>query len=466
LNRTRRHRAVATTTALALLCLGPCATLWADPGDVDRYIEMQMRQFHIPGISMAVVRDGRILKTQAYGTANVELAVPVTRDTVFEIGSMTKQFTAAAVMMLVEEGRVRLDDRLSEYLPDVPAAWSGITIRHLLTHTSGINTQDIDASKLWSVGKPAVLGAFYKLPLEFQPGEAWVYCNKGYNVLGVVIERASGKSYADFLAERIFKPLGMLASTVSQRRVIIPGRAAGYKWQNGELENRLPVPDGAFSGGAIVSTPGDLARWDLALDTGKLLKRASLEQMWAPVKLADGSHPAFEYGFGWFTDTYHGRRVARHCGVSPGFSSSIIRFVDDKLTVIVLANGSGQVIDQLTGDIAAIYNPALAIATANAPDPDARRSQKLKDALVGMLGGKPDPTLFTPGMNLFMTTASGKDFGEWAASFGPLESFTFAEQEETEHGRVVRYRVTLGSSRFSFSFGLAEDGKIAHAFFW
>ena len=451
---------------ITVLILLLYAAVSAKADEVDSYVETQMRNFHIPGISLAVVRNGQIVKAQGYGLAHVELNVPLTKDTVMEIGSMTKQFTATAVMMLVEEGKLSLDDKLSKYITDVPPAWSGVTIRHLLTHTSGINSQDINASRLGIREEQDILNAFYKQPVEFQPGESWVYCNKGFNLLGMVIERASGKSYGDFLAERILTPLEMKATSVSEPRLIIAKRADGYGWTNGELENRPSVPRGAFAGGGIVSTVGDVAKWDAALYTDKLLKRATMEQMWVPVKLPGGATTAFNYGFGWFTDTYHGHRVVHHIGVSPGFSSTIVRFVDDKLTVILMANCSGQIVDQFAGDIAAVYIPALAMPPARASDPDPKTSQMLKEALTGMIADKPNPSLFTPAMQLFMNTASGKEFGQWIASFGPLKSFAFAEQEEMGRERTLRYRIILGDNAFTFSFRIAEDGKIAHAFFW
>jgi CubicO group peptidase (beta-lactamase class C family) len=447
------------------------ATLSLRADKVDRYVQLQRRNFHIPGISIAVVRDGRIVKAQGYGLAHVELNVPMTKDVVFEIGSMTKQFTATAMMMLVEEGKIGLDDKLSKLFPSLPPAWSGITVRHLLTHTSGISG---DFRKAINNICPANRSEFsvqfddkcFKQSLDFRPGDAWAYSNSGYRLLGFIIKEVTGKSCADFINERILTPLAMTNGRVSVVNGIIANRAAGYEWTNNRLENRaalLTVGDVGDVG--INSTVGDLAKWDAALYTDKLLKRSTLEQMWAPTKLESRSTPAFNYGFGWFTDTFRGHRVVSHGGLTPGFSSSITRFVDDKLTVIVLANSAGQVADGFARDIAALYIPTLAARNTNST-PDPKNSQVLQNALVGMMSGKPDLVLFTPAMQSFLETDSGKEFSEWIASFGELKSFAFSDGEESGGERILRYRIGLGDNAFTFGFRLTGDGKIAHAFFW
>ena len=188
--------------------------------------------------------------------------------------------------------------------------------------------------------------------------------------------------------------------------------------------------------------------------------------MWTPAKLEDGATPAFNYGFGWFLDSYRGHRVVYHAGVTPGFSSSITRFLDDKLTVIVLTNSSRQIVDQFAREIAALYLPTLALAKERIPDPDAATSRLLQKALVSMLSGKPELTLFTPAMRHFLITDSGNEFSQWAASFGAIRSFTFADGEKIGRERILRYRIILGDNTFTFGFRMTEDGKIGHAFFW
>jgi CubicO group peptidase (beta-lactamase class C family) len=267
-----------------------CAPVPASGDEIDSYIRKQMRSLKVPGISLAVLRDGRIVKTKGYGLANIEANSAAAPNTVYEIGSLTKQFTAAAVMMLVEEGKVSLDDKISKYFLNAPTAWNQITVRHLLNHTSGIQNHvavpgylNIFKTNLSFETTPAreeIQKEFFNLPLEFEPGETWAYDNTGYYLLGFIIEKASGKSYYQFLDERIFKPLGMRATRSTDTRPVVLNRAAGYEWVKDKYENRpVLLPTIAFSAGTIISTVEDLAKWDAALDTGKLLEKSTLEQM-------------------------------------------------------------------------------------------------------------------------------------------------------------------------------------------
>lgn len=457
-----------------LLILSTFVSAGADP--VDDYLATHMRSLHIPGLSLAVVRNGQIIKAQGYGVANVELNVPATKETVYEIGSMTKQFTATAIMMLVEEGKIHLDDSVTKYFPEAPEAWRRITIQHLLSHTSGIQNHVAVPGYLGAFktnllfettpARDELLKMFFKLPLEFEPGETWAYDNTGYYLLGIIIEKASGKSYWQFLDERIFRPLGMNSTRNTDAQTLVPHRASGYEWVNNHFENRPALlPFIAFSAGSLLSTVEDLAKWDAALYTGQLLKRSSLERIWTPAKAKDGAVAPFGYGFGWFIDSYHGHGIRQHSGGTPGFSSLIYRFVDDKFTVIILTNHSDMIIDQFAIDIAGIYVPALA-RPQGSRDPDSQTSLSLKKVTAGLLNGKYDPALFTPAMRIFLSTATGKGLWQWFASHGELNSFTFSDREDVGDGRVIRYKVVLGENPFWFSIKLAEDERIAQILWW
>jgi D-alanyl-D-alanine carboxypeptidase len=443
---------------------------------VDDYVEKQRQQLHLPGVSLAVVRDGQLIKLRGYGLANLELNVRATEDTVYEIGSNTKQFTAAAVMMLVEEGKINLYDKLTKYFPEAPESWSGITVRHLLSHTSGIQNHvavpdwlNVFKTSITSKTTPArdeLLKMFFKLPLEFQPGETWSYDNTGYYLLGIIIEKTSGKSYWEFLAERIFHPLGMTATRSTEPQPIVPNRASGYEWVNDHFENRpILAPFIAFSAGSILSTVKDMAKWDAALYSEKLLKESSLHQVWAVTKTNDGADAPFDYGFGWFISHYHGHRLVQHTGGTPGFSSLIYRFLDDKLTIILLTNHSDRIVDQFAVDLAGMYIPALKPPEGN-PDPEPKTTATLKEVVSGLLNEKYDPALFTPPMRIFLNTATGKAFWKWFASHGALGSFTFSERESADKDRIVRYKVTLGGNPYWFSCKMTNDGKIAQIYWW
>ena len=310
----------------------------ASADEVDHFLQGEMQRRQIAGLALMVVKDGQPVKTEGYGLANLEWNVPVTKETVFEIGSMTKQFTAACILLLAQDGKLSVDDKISQHLTNTPAAWANITIRHLLTHTSGIkNYTGLDGFELTKhLTQQQFIEKMGAIPLEFQPGDSWHYCNSGYSLLGFIIENASGKRYWEFLRERIFQPLGMNATGNRTPGVIIPQRAAGYEMANHVHVNRDYDLTDIFSAGAIVSTVVDLAKWDAALNDDKLLNAASKEQWWTPTKLNSGK--VQNYGFGWFLDPLEGHKNIAHGGATSGFSATIQRFPEDKLSIIILCN--------------------------------------------------------------------------------------------------------------------------------
>lgn len=377
---------------------------------------------------------------------------------------------------MVEEGKLSLDDRLTKYFPDAPQAWNRVTVRHLLTHTSGIQNHvavpgylKIFKTDITFETTPAgqdILKEFYKLPLEFEPGETWAYDNTGYYLLGFIIEKASGRSYYQFVEERVFKPLGMNSTGNTDPRPVVPNRAAGYEWVKDRYENRHPLlPAIAFSAGTIISTAEDMAKWDAALYSERLLKKSSLRQIWTPAETRDGALASFDYGFGWFVDSYHGHPYVQHSGGTPGFSSVIYRFMDDKLTVIILSNHSDRFLDQLAVDIAGMYVPALKRAEA-ITDSDPALSLKLKAVMNSLIGGKHDPALFTPPMRVFLNTSTGKAFWQWVAYHGALTSFALSDREDKGDSYLLRYRVGLGGNPYWFSSRVMKDGRIAQIRWW
>jgi len=311
----------------------------------DAYIREEMAKRRIPGMSVAVIAADNGLFTKGYGFANVELSTPATSDTVYEIASLTKPFTAIGVMMLVEAGRVALDDRVSRYLPKSPTDWADITVRHLLTNTSGIPdyfsipTLRSAPGGMWQTEYAAtdLLDILFRTPLAFSPGSRFAYSNSGYWVLGQLVEAVTGNSYERFLSDRIFVPLGMKATRRMDRKSIIPNRASGYTWGDGVLLNAPHTSTTwAYSEGGLVSSVSDLAKWDAALWSGRLLRAESVAQMAAPVHLSDGTDS--NYGFGWTVGSNPKRRQIFVTGNKPGFSAIIRRYLDERLTVVVLAN--------------------------------------------------------------------------------------------------------------------------------
>ena len=304
----------------------------------DAYIAGEMRAQQIPGLSLAVMAGGRIVLAKGYGLANVELQVPVKPETVFQAGSVGKQFTAAAVMMLVESGGMNLDDRIARYFTNAPGGWTNVTVRHLLTHTAGFTDYPKDFEMRRDYTEDELLKCIAAIPLAFPPGEKWSYSNLGYVTLGILIHKVSGGFYGDVLQERIFKPLGMNTARIVSEADIIPNRAAGYRLVAGTLKNQEWVSPtmNTTADGALYLSVLDMAKWDAALYTDRLLGKSSLEAMWTPVKLNTGKTKG--YGFGWTLRDIRGHRIVQHGGEWQGFQAFIARYPDDRLTVVVFAN--------------------------------------------------------------------------------------------------------------------------------
>ncbi|UCC82586.1 MAG: beta-lactamase family protein [Gemmatimonadota bacterium] len=309
--------------------------------ELDRRVETYMDENNIPGGLVAVASRGRIVHLKPYGMANVELSVPVTDSTVFEIGSISKQFVSAAVMLLVQEDRLALDDPIHQYLSDLPSEWLGVTVRHLLNHTSGIPdyeeimTYDVYGFRLTP---EQVIQAAHSRPMDFTPGTGWYYSNTGYFLASMIVERIDGRPLGQVLEARIFGPLGMTQTRLADPEAIIPHRASGY-WVNkvGELINRRPTETSSTLGaGGILSSAYDLAKWDEALYGDELLSAESKEAMWTPVVLPDGE--SVGYGFGWGVGEYEGLTTQAHGGQVAGFVANFSRYPEQEAAVIVFLN--------------------------------------------------------------------------------------------------------------------------------
>jgi CubicO group peptidase (beta-lactamase class C family) len=345
--------------SLAVLLCSLCRAQDTVDAKVDDFVRGEMQSQHIPGFSLLVNKDGKMAMAKGFGLANVEHQVPVKPETIFQSGSVGKQFTATAVMLLVEDGKVGLDDTISKYLTNVPPSWDNIRVRHLLTHTSGLGDYPSDFDLRRDYTEDQLLAKVTTTPLKFQPGEKWSYSNLGYLTLGILISKVSGKFYGDVLQERIFKPLGMTTARIISEANIITNRAAGYRLVDGQLKNQEWVSPtmNSTGDGSLYLTVYDLAKWDASLYAEKILKRSSLDQMWTPVTLNDGkTHP---YGFGWFVVEVRGHRLIHHGGSWQGFHCDIQRYVDDKLTIIGFDNLAQSNLEKIIRGVAAIYNPEL-----------------------------------------------------------------------------------------------------------
>jgi len=348
------------TTIRALLfvvALLPASAQDGVDAKIADYVHADMARRRIPGLALLVAKDHRTIFAANYGVANLELETPVTDRTSFEIASMTKQFTDAAVLMLSEHGKLALTDRLAKY-SDLPPAWQSITIEELMNHTAGLRDDwdEEDSFFLSRTTDEEFFDALKAAPLKFEPGTDWSY-GCGPFVLGLVIQRVSGKPYAQFMRESIFRPLGMTSTDVNDPVPVVAGRAAGYVIRDGVLRNgiRISAAAEARADVGIRTTARDLALWDAGLDGTSLLSARSRELMFTPARLSDGQ-PTL-YGLGWFITPFRGHpEIAHGGGFRTGFSTVIARYPDDHLTVIVLTNLQGAHAYSIARGVASIYD--------------------------------------------------------------------------------------------------------------
>lgn len=335
---------------ITFLLVGGC--LAQDVVRMEQIIQFYVSDKRFMGTAL-VAQDGKVLLNKGYGFADAEWDIPNTPSTKFRLGSITKQFTAACVLLLEERGKLKTDDLVKKYMPDAPAAWDKITIFHVLTHTSGIPSftgfPDYESTEATPTTPEKLVARFRDKPLEFEPGTKWNYSNSGYVLLGYLIEKISGQKYADFVQQNIFTPLGMKDSGYDSNSEIITHRASGYTRESGHMVNagfiHMSIP---FSAGALYSTTEDLLRWEEGLFGGKLLSSASLQKMTTPFKE--------DYAFGLGVRTVKNHKVISHGGGIEGFNTTLAYYPDDKLVVTVLGNLNGGAPGEIADKLAAVVH--------------------------------------------------------------------------------------------------------------
>ncbi len=321
---------------------------------VDEYMNGKVKAGQFSG-SILVAQNGKVLVSKGYGMANIELSAANTQQTKFRIGSLTKQFTATAIVLLQERGKLNVQDSICKYVPQCSSAWQPITIHHVLTHTSGIpdvsRFPEFETLALSPTSAESIIEHFKNKPLESKPGEKFSYNNGGYVLLGYIVERASGKSYEAFLRENIFEPLKMTNSGVDRNSSILNNRASGYARQDNVLVNAPFIYiSNLQGGGSLYSTVGDMFLWNQAFNSEKLISKKSLEAVFSPHTITpfDAS-----YGYGWFIyKDKSNRRAFGHTGGINGFKSNITRYPDEKVFVIVLSNLNVAPVDDIANDLA------------------------------------------------------------------------------------------------------------------
>ncbi len=476
-----RHLVVLVSVAAAL---GPSASIAAEShppltaqqlASIDTFVKAEMQREHVPGVAVGVYSRGKILLAKGYGLANVELSVPVKPETIFQSGSVGKQFAAAAVMMLVEQGKVSLDDSITKYFPDAPATWKPILLKNMLSHTSGLAEYETPELTM-KPSAPFYMRLDYTeddfvkkieaLPIENAPGDKWVYRNTNYLLLGVLIHRVTGMHYADFLAQRIFKPLGMSSTRLISEADIIPNRAAGYEMQGTELKNQEWVSPtfNSTADGTLYFNVLDLAKWDAALYTTTLLKQSSLDRMWTIFPLNDGKPNPNGYGFGWVIGNQNGHQLIAHGGAWQGFTCDISRYPDDALTVVVLTNlDAGHAHPAIISHVVAGLAEAPLLPAKFSPIDDTQPpiAASLRSLLDRIAAGQDVREQLTPDFAKIITPELAKFAQGLIAPVWPGGSLTLLRRTPLPNGTTLSvFRVTKGDEKRLVIYGLNPEGKV------
>ncbi len=396
--------------------------------------------------SVLVARGDQVLLSKGYGSANLEWNIPNSPTTKFRLGSVTKQFTAASILLLEERGKLKTDDLVKKYMPDAPAAWDKITIFHVLTHTSGIPSftgfPDYSSQEPFETTPEKLVARFRDKPLDFEPGEKFSYSNSGYVLLGYLVEKISGESYEKFLQENIFGPLGMKDSGYDSNSAVIVRRAAGYApgpGKDGPVNAGFIHMSVPFSAGALYSTTEDLLRWEQGLFGGKVLSAASLAKMTTPFK--------DDYAFGLTVATQDGHKRIEHNGGIEGFNTVLAYYPDDKLTVVVLSNINGSAPDQMYSKLAAVAFGAQVTL------PSERKDVTVAPTILEQYVGTYE---LAPKINMMITLANGQLSGQVSGQ-GRLP--LFAESETKFFYKAVDAQIDFGKDDKGPYLTLHQNGR-------
>jgi len=443
---------------LALSILAPL-TAWADP--MEDLIRAEMARSQTPGVAIAVVERGHIVRVQGFGEANVEDGAPVRADTLFKTGATGMQFTAAAIMLLVEDGKIDLDAPVVRYLPKAPAKWNKVTIRELLDHTSGLPaTPNGDFRADYTNAQ--LLGIIAGQDLNFPAASRWRFSYAGYIVLGFVIEQVTGEHWTRFMAHRIFEPLGMRSARGIDELAIVPNRAAGYELREHVLRNAEWVSPTANStaDGSLYLSALDYAIWAQAVSQRRLLSAASWDLLSRPVRAGNGA--VCSYVPGWSLSTTGANLAWWQSGSWQGFQTYTLRYPAQDLTVAVYANGENADVQHLARGIAGLTDPALAGASAMPrADADPAVTVKARDMIGVIAAGRASQVDFADFAKLDFAELTTQYAGMLAA-LGPLRDFDLFDRAARCAETTYRYRARYAKGMVEVRLGLGANGKITN----
>ena len=435
--------------------------------DTDAYLEREMQLQSIPGLALAVLRHGNLIYAKGYGAATLEHPVPVKPDTVFQLGSLGKQFTATAVMRLAAAGLIGLDQSIVEYLPELPASWKPITVRHVLAHQAGIAQLDgpdlnrLDLRHEYTDEEYIALAAAQ--PLEFPAGSDAAYSDTGYVLLGILLNRVTHGSYGTYLDAHLFQPLGMSRTRIISDADIIPDRASGYEINAaGALQNQSFVSAylNATADGSLYSTVIDLSHWDAALLGDGVLPEALMRQMWTVPPLKDGTRPLYHYGYGWEINDLRGHTVIEYDGHWQGFQTAMARYDDGALTVILLTNRALSRTQRLAHTVAGLFDAALRHYEVAAHDPDQHRTLDVRALIDEVITGTVHKRRFTPTGRRQVSATWLRSLARELRTVGPVKSIEFCEERASKDHTDRTYRVRTAAIDEFLTVRYSRDDRI------
>jgi D-alanyl-D-alanine carboxypeptidase len=417
---------------------------------------------HLASVTLAIARDGSIIYARGYGYRDLAKRLPATPNTIYNIASISKQFTAACIMLLQQDGKLTIDDPLSKYLPDFPNA-GRITLRNLLNHTSGL-VDYLDILDAKDLSTPKILAALRKAPLRFAPGTQYQYSNSNYILLGEVVHKASGVPFDAFVRRRVFQPLGLVSTSVGTAPKDLPNGALGYTVVDGRiaLAPQLPASALDFPDGGVNTSVRDLVKWDAALDSGQLVRDNLLQMMFTPGP--HGDETTYRYGLGLVIDNVYGHREVAHQGEYGGYAGENVTFPDDRFSVILLGNTEGFNEELIAREIFALFFPPTpgqeSAALASAPGEHAATTLAARSWLEALTSGTVDRKKMTPGLAASTSDAELGAFRRELGRNGALERFSFVVRDSDSAGATDYYRLYYPGAIFSYGFRLSRAGKI------
>ena len=444
-------------TSFLLLCL--IAFGRADP--IDDFVKAELIRTKSPSIAFGIIKDGKLVKHEVYGKANLEFDVDAKKGDRYEIGSITKQLTAMATLLLVEDGKLTLDDPISKHLPESPKEWEKIRIRHLLYQTSGLPDYAFEEGigLIDRYDREKWMGIMTKRALDFEPGLAWAYSNTNYALLGWVIEKAAGMSYPTFMRERIFKPLGMDNTTFSEPDEIIPRRATGYLNYQNQVVRSAYSSASIDSDGSVLSNIEDMSKWDAALREKKLLQPSSYTVYMKAAELESGRWRPYGMGINLSlpgAEPYYG-----HGGNSAGYSAGYACYPNSKLSVIVMGNIYAFGGEAMAKQIAELYEPKLKPTSPPVkPDPNSKRTETVKKALLALGNGTADDTVLEAEVTAPMKTRRA-GMSQGMVPLRGLEKLEFASEIPVGKDRLITYKVVTKTRDFVGTVLWSSGGKVA-----